>query len=193
MKKPLLTAIAAIILCASGNAQNSLVGRVYHNENIMSTLYSSIDKTIEQEKAKAIAEGEKEKGRKLNAEETKELEEGLKEINAKLKIIKTGTSMGLTITFKNEKELTMKAKMKMTDEAMKTAGIGWAKRKALKAAMAVMPAETCPYKVQGNLVIVQDDKEQDTLRLSTDGKHLSGTYKVNKNDEPVKYTLTRTK
>jgi hypothetical protein len=100
--------------------------------------------------------------------------------------------MSMTMTFKNEKEVSMKASMKMSDEAMKMAGVSWIKRKAMKAAMAMSPSQVCPYTVKGNMVIIQDEKELDTLRISADGKSLSGIYRDEKNG-PIKYTLTRTK
>ena len=100
--------------------------------------------------------------------------------------------MSMTMTFKNEKEVSMKASMKMSDEAMKMAGISWIKRKAMKAAMALSPSQVCSYTIKGNMVIIQDEKELDTLRISADGKSLSGIYRDEKKG-PIKYTLTRTK
>lgn len=44
------------------------------------------------------------------------------------------------------------------------------------------------YVVQGELVILDDGEEKDTLRLSPDAKHLYGIF-----DKDTKYTLTRTK
>ena len=73
------------------------------------------------------------------------------------------------------------------DEAMKAAGIGWLKRKAMKAAMAIMPAENMAYTVKGNMIILHDGQDRDTLRLSSDGKSLSGK------TDGIGYTLARTK
>ena len=84
--------------------------------------------------------------------------------------------------------MVMKADMKIDDEVMKKAGIPWAKRKMMKVAMAVAPSEKASYERKGNLIIVKDDKEVDTLRLSDDGKYLSG--KMDK-DTPFRLTLIK--
>ena len=136
MKKFLAMAIVAMI-ALSAEAQTSLVGREYHNPNIMSDIYKDIDRQVADMKAKA--------------------------------------------------------KMKMTDEAMKAADIGWLKRKALKAAMAVMPAADMPYIIKGNMVILQDEEENDTLYISADRNSLSGIYRGKKKSENIHYTLARTK
>ena len=82
-------------------------------------------------------------------------------------------------------------KMNMTtdEDALKAAGIGWMKRKALKAATSMgSTSQKMKYKLQGNLVICSDGSEKDTLQLSPDGKFLSG-----KTDEKEAFRLTRTK
>ena len=127
----------ALMTALSAEAQTSLVGREYHNPNIMSDIYKDIDRQVADMKAKA--------------------------------------------------------KMKMTDEAMKAADIGWLKRKALKAAMAVMPAIDMPYIIKGNMVILQDEEENDTLYISADRNSLSGIYRGKKKSENIHYTLARTK
>lgn len=127
----------ALMTALSAEAQTSLVGREYHNPNIMSDIYKDIDRQVADMKAKA--------------------------------------------------------KMKMTDEAMKAADIGWLKRKALKAAMAVMPAADMPYIIKGNMVILQDEEENDTLYISADRNSLSGIYRGKKKSENIHYTLARTK
>ena len=64
----------------------------------------------------------------------------------------------------------------------------------MKAAMAIMPAQTATYTVKGNLVILRgEDNETDTLRLSADGKYLNGFYGGMDKDDNVSYSLTRTK
>ena len=99
----------------------------------------------------------------------------------------------MTVTFKNDKTAVVKSKVKMTDEAMKAADIGWLKRKALKAAMAVMPAADMPYIIKGNMVILQDEEGNDTLYISADRNSLSGIYRGKKKSENIHYTLARTK
>ena len=137
MKKFLVMAIVAMMTALSAEAQTSLVGREYHNPNIMSDIYKDIDRQVADMKAKAL--------------------------------------------------------VKMTDEAMKAADIGWLKRKALKAAMAVMPAADMPYIIKGNMVILQDEEENDTLYISADRNSLSGIYRGKKKSENIHYTLARTK
>ena len=192
MKKFLAMAIVAMI-ALSAEAQTSLVGREYHNPNIMSDIYKDIDRQVADMKAKALMKMEKKKGRKLTEAEMKEFNEKIGKEESKLRAMKNGTSMAMTVTFKNDKTAVVKAKMKMTDEAMKAADIGWLKRKALKAAMAVMPAIDMPYIIKGNMVILQDEEENDTLYISADRNSLSGIYRGKKKSENIHYTLARTK
>ena len=192
MKKFLAMAIVAMI-ALSAEAQTSLVGREYHNPNIMSDIYKDIDRQVADMKAKALMKMEKKKGRKLTEAEMKEFKELIGKEESKLRAMKNGTSMAMTVTFKNDKTAVVKAKMKMTDEAMKAADIGWLKRKALKAAMAVMPAADMPYIIKGNMVILQDEEGNDTLYISADRNSLSGIYRGKKKSENIHYTLARTK
>ena len=183
----------ALMTALSAEAQTSLVGREYHNPNIMSDIYKDIDRQVADMKAKALMKMEKKKGRKLTEAETKEFNEKIGKEESKLRAMKNGTSMAMTVTFKNDKTAVVKAKIKMTDEAMKAADIGWLKRKALKAAMAVMPAADMPYIIKGNMVILQDEEENDTLYISADRNSLSGIYRGKKKSENIHYTLARTK
>lgn len=192
MKKFLAMAIVAMI-ALSAEAQTSLVGREYHNPNIMSDIYKDIDRQVADMKAKALMKMEKKKGRKLTEAEMKEFNEKIGKEESKLRAMKNGTSMAMTVTFKNDKTAVVKAKMKMTDEAMKAADIGWLKRKALKAAMAVMPAADMPYIIKGNMVILQDEEGNDTLYISADRNSLSGIYRGKKKSENIHYNLARTK
>ena len=192
MKKFLAMAIVAMI-ALSAEAQTSLVGREYHNPNIMSDIYKDIDRQVADMKAKALMKMEKKKGRKLTEAEMKEFNEKIGKEESKLRAMKNGTSMAMTVTFKNDKTAVVKAKIKMTDEAMKAADIGWLKRKALKAAMAIIPAEDMPYIIKNNMVILQDEEENDTLYISADRNSLSGIYRGKKKSENIHYTLARTK
>ena len=192
MKNFLAMAIVAMI-ALSAEAQTSLVGREYHNPNIMSDIYKDIDRQVADMKAKALVKLEEKKGRKLTEAEMKEFKELIGKEESKIRAMKNGTSMAMTVTFKNDKTAVVKAKMKMTDEAMKAADIGWLKRKALKAAMAVMPAADMPYIIKGNMVILQDEEENDTLYISADRNSLSGIYRGKKKSENIHYTLARTK
>ena len=83
----------------------------------------------------------------------------------------------------------MSVDMSISDDAMKAAGIGWLKRKAMKAAMAIAPSsQKVSYVIQGDLVICSDGKEKDTLRLSKDRQFIYG-----KMDEKTPFTLKPTK
>ena len=100
-----------------------------------------------------------------------------------------GMTTAITVEFKTEKNAVMKADVKISDDAMKAAGIGWLKRKAMKAALAVAPSSSkATYVVKGDLIILDDGEEKDTLRLSSDGKFLSGKF-----EKDVNFKLTRTK
>ena len=193
MKRLFLTLILAAGFYAIASAQTSLVGRVYHHPNIMAEemknkqkeIDSKIDETVREEVAKA----EKKKGRALTAEEKAEVKQKTEEARKMAEAIMKGTKTSVTATFKSDKEIEMQVKMQIDEEAMKNAGIGWAKRKAIKAAIAVMPTtEKMQYIVKGKLIICSDGKEKDTLTISDDGKYLYG-----KMDEKTKFKLTRTK
>ena len=191
MKKSVF--IALLLLAAVGaQAQTSLVGRVYHHPNILTDelnkLTADANKDMKKDVDKAIKKAEEQKGRKLTAEELAELNKKVEEAQKMMKALKDGMKTAVTITFKDEKTMVMKADMKIDDEVMKKAGIPWAKRKMMKVAMAVAPSEKASYERKGNLIIVKDDNEVDTLRLSDDGKYLSG--KMDK-DTPFRLTLIK--
>ncbi len=191
MKKSVF--ITLLLLATVGaQAQTSLVGRVYHHPNILTDelnkLTADANKDMKKDVDKAIKKAEEKKGRKLTAEELAELNKKVEEAQKMLKALKEGMKTAVTITFKDEKTMVMKADMKIDDEVMKKAGIPWAKRKMMKVAMAVAPSEKASYERKGNLIIVKDDKEVDTLRLSDDGKYLSG--KMDK-DTPFRLTLIK--
>ena len=101
----------------------------------------------------------------------------------------------ITVDFKTEDKAVMKMDVSISEDALKAAGIGWAKRKLMKAALAIAPSsEKATYQVKDNLVIMKSsDGELDTLRLSSDGKYLYGTMDEGKGKKPTKFTLTRTK
>ena len=173
-------------------AQSSMAGRVYHHPNIMA---DEINKTVKEAtkdmdkaRAEAIAEGEKKKGRKLTEKELQELDKSMEEAQKLMKAMKDGLKTAVTITFKDEKNMVMKADMKVDDDILKAAGISWAKRKMIKVAMAMAPSEKATYTKKDNLIIVNNDEGPDTLRMSDDGKYLTGTL-----DKNTKFRLTRIK
>lgn len=86
--------------------------------------------------------------------------------------------------------MTLKISTTFDEESLKKANVGWLKRKALKTAVSASPSLNIKYNyiVQGNLVIVRDGSDTDTLRLSADGQQLSASY-----DKNTKFTMIRTK
>ena len=191
MKRFLFLAVAAM-MATSVAAQMNLSGRVYHNPNILADKFNEVMKDglkdIDQAKEKAYAKAEEKKGRKLTEAEKAKLEQEVQEGMAKLKALSKGMTTAVTVEFTSATDLVMKMKVRIDDEAMKAAGLNWIKRKAMKAALAVAPeSHKGKYVQQGNLIIVQDEKEPDTLYLSADGKQLSGMM------DKDKFTLTRTK
>ena len=190
MKRSLKTQLIAttLILCFSLGANGqSMAGKVYHNPNIMRDLMKEAMQKMDQKadsiKMEAIAKKEKEKGRKLTAEEKKEVEKELKEKMKEAEEMANGAmKMAITFTFKDETNAVMGQKMTIDEELLKKAGIGWAKRKAMKAALALAPEnEKCTYVREGNLIIVSEGKDKDTLTLSNDGTKLYGEMEKGKN------------
>lgn len=185
--------LCMMLVAIGANAQTNLAGRIYHHPNIMADEMNKLVKegSTEMEKARkeAIAKGEEKKGRKLTEKELAELDKQLAEAKKMMEALKKGMKVVITVTFSDEKNLVMKMDTKIDDDVMKAAGIPWAKRKLMKAAMAMAPlSQKGTYTVSGNNIYVQDGKELDTLRLSDDGKYLYG-----KMDEKTKFKLTRTK
>ena len=189
----LLAIAAAMMFAMNLQAQNSLVGRTYYNANIMTDALNEVtkdmDKKVQDAKTEEIAKLEKKEGRKATRAEIAEIDAKMQKAQKMMEAMTKGMTTELTVTFKTEKEAVMKANISVSDEALKNAGIGWMKRKALKAAIALIPStEKSSYIVKDNLVIMIDDDEgNDTLRLSNDGKYLYGKF-----DKKTDYKLTRT-
>lgn len=197
MRKTVFTVLTAFMLCAAASvhAQSSLAGRVYYNPNIladeMDRLFSEADGKVAEAKEEARAKAEKEKGRQLTADELAQLDKKVEEAQELMKAMKKGVKTGISIEFTNDAEMVMKTDMRIDDEVMKAAGISWVKRKAMKAALAIMPkSEKGTYILQGRTVIAQEKGtgERDTLTLSADGKQLSGMM-----DQKTPFVLTRIK
>lgn len=191
MKRLFSIIVLTATVFVGAQAQTSLVGRVYYHPNIMADemknmqneVDSKLDETIKEEMAKA----EKKKGRPLTAEEKTEVKKKAEEARKVAEALMKGTKTAITVTFKTENELSMQMKLQVDEEALKNAGIGWAKRKALKPAIALLPSsQKMKYSVKDNLIICNDGKEKDTLTVSDDGKYLYG-----KMDEKTKFKLTR--
>ena len=183
MKKNLIMGVlaAGLLLCGSLNssAQTSLVGRVYQNLNIMDDIMSTALKEVNTKsdsvRKEAIAKKEKELGRKMKAEELAELDKELKDAMEKAKVASKAVKTAITFTFQDETNAVMNMKMSIDEEALKLIGVSWAKRKAMKAALAIAPEnQKCTYVREGNMIITSDDKDKDTLMLSDDGTKLYG-------------------
>ena len=192
MKRMLILVVVAMMTMMTVNAQ-SLAGHTYYNANIlageMNKKMKEVDQKIPEIKAKKYAEFEKQKGHKPTAAEKAKLDKEVNDAVAQAKALAKGASTSITVEFKTEKNAVMKADMKISDDAMKAAGIGWLKRKAMKAALAVAPSSSkVTYVVKGDLIILDDGEEKDTLRMSSDGKNLYGKF-----EKDVSFKLTRTK
>ena len=196
MKRRLLVVLSTLFLSSLivVNAQTSLAGHSYHHPNIMAAELNEatkdMDKKVAEAKKKAISEGEKKKGRKLTADEIAKIDKELKERVEQVNAVKKGMKTALTIEFVDNKNLVVKPDIIINDAALKAAGMGWLKRKALKAALALAPkSEKGTYIVKGNMVIMTDsNNEKDTMTISQDGKYLTGKF-----DAKTPFKLTRTK
>ena len=189
MKKNLIMGVlaAGLLLCGSLNssAQTSLVGRVYQNSNIMDDIMNSALKEINTKsdsvRKVGIAKKEKELGRKLTPEEVAEVDKEVKDAMEKAKVASKAVKTAITFTFKDETNAVMNMKMSIDEEALKLIGVSWAKRKAMKAALAIAPEnQKCTYVREGNMIITSDDKDKDTLMLSDDGTKLYGAMEKGK-------------
>lgn len=189
-----LLAVLFIGCSLSVKAQTSMAGRTYQNPNIFAEMMNEatkdIDKKVADLKKQGLADFEKKKGRKMTAKEEAELDAEIKKQLAQIEAVKKGTKMGITIEFKDAKNLVMTQNTKVSDEALKAAGMGWLKRKAMKAALAVAPkSQKGTYVMKDNMIIMTDDaKDKDTLFISQDGKFLTG-----KMDKKTAFKLTRIK
>lgn len=199
MKYRFVWLFVAMMAAMSTSAQTNLVGRTYYNANIladeMNKLKSEMDHKLDSLRTTAYTKFKEKKGRELTAEEIAEVEKQIKDAQNTMIALQKGMKTAITLNFKTEVKAVMKVDMSVSEDAMKAAGIGWAKRKAMKAALALAPSsEKATYQVKGNLVILKDSSgELDTLYLSPDGKKLSGILDNGKGKNPQKFTLTRTK
>ena len=189
MKKNLIMGVlaAGLLLCGSLNssAQTSLVGRVYQNPNIMDDIMSTALKEVNTKsdsvRKVGIAKKEKELGRKLTSEEVAEVDKEVKDAMEKAKVASKAVKTAITFTFQDETNAVMNMKMSIDEEALKLIGVSWAKRKAMKAALAIAPEnQKCTYVREGNMIITSDDKDKDTLMLSDDGTKLYGAMEKGK-------------
>ena len=191
MKRLFSIIVLTATVFVGAQAQTSLVGRVYYHPNIMADEMKAHEKKVQAKLDEAIREeiekAEKKKGRPLTAEEKAQTKKEVEEASKRAILVMKSTKTSVTATFKSDKEMEMQMKFQMDDETLKNAGVSWAKRKAIKAAIALLPSkEKMQYTVQGNLIICSDGTDKDTLTISDDGKYLYG-----KMDDKTKFKLTR--
>lgn len=158
----------------------------------MERITKEMEEQLPEARKKEIEKQEQEKGRPLTAEEIAKLDEDIEMAKRLALAIKKGMVAAITVEFKNEKDMVLKADLKIDDEALKAAGIGWLKRKAIKAALSVVPSQKGTYTAKDTVVYMVSGSgkeiERDTLTLSRDGRFLYG-----KMDEQTPFKLTRTK
>ena len=174
-------------------AQTDLTGSVYENEDMMDAMMDSIMGTIDDKLDSArtanIAKMEKEKGRTLTASELKEMDAQLQKSREIMMAMKKAMRTNISVEFMSPKDLVLRMKMEVDDNALKMAGVSWVKRKAIKVGLAIMPEkQKATYEVKGDLVITKDGNDLDTMRISPDRKYLYVEM-----DEEHKYTLVKTK
>lgn len=175
--------LAFTLLGTASHAQESLEGRVYYNANIFDQKFKDalkeatkdMDKDMAEVRQKTIAEKEKKLGRPLNEKELKEVDEKMKEAEAMIKAMSECMKASVTVEFKTDRQLVLKADMSIDESGLKSAGVSWVTRKALKASMSMSSfSQKGTYTVNGLEVYITSGKEKDTMSLSADGQQLFG-------------------
>jgi hypothetical protein len=188
-----ISALLLVLFTLALQAQTSLSGRTYHHPDIMAEGMKAYEKDLEEKMAEVISQevskAENKKGAPLSADEKAQIrakqDEAIKFSMAVMKATRTA----MTPTFKSDTELVMQADITLDEDALKAAGLGWAQRKALKAAISLTPStQKMAYTTKDNLIFCNDGAERDTLVLSDDGKYLYGEF-----EEGKTFKLTRTK
>lgn len=188
-----ISALLFVLFALVLQAQTNLSGRTYHHPDIMAEGMKAYEKDLEKKMAEVvgqeIAKAENKKGAPLSADEKAKIKAKQDEaIKFSLAVMKA-TKTAMTATFKSDTELVMQADITLDEDALKAAGLGWAQRKALKAAISLTPStQKMSYTTKDNLVFCNDGAERDTLALSDDGNYLYGEF-----EEGKTFKLTRTK
>lgn len=188
-----ISALLFVLFALALQAQTNLSGRKYHHPDIMAEGMKAYEKDLEKKMAEVvgqeIAKAENKKGAPLSADEKAQIKAKQDEaIKFSLAVMKA-TKTAMTATFKSDTELVMQADITLDEDALKAAGLGWAQRKALKAAISLTPStQKMSYTTRDNLVFCNDGAERDTLALSDDGNYLYGEF-----EEGKTFKLTRTK
>ena len=175
---PLMCGIlfASFFACGNAAAQTSLTGRVYDNPNIMKQMLESAEaqKQLDSLKTVSVERFVTEKGRQPDASELAEIDRKVEEARQQIDMFKRAMATAITVEFLSESEYTVRMKVSVDEEAMKQMGVPWAKRKAMKAAVSLMPEKEKLKYIRKENMIITTESEPDTLYLSPDGKHLSG-------------------
>ena len=188
-----ISALLLVLFTLALQAQTSLSGRTYHHPDIMAEGMKAYEKDLEEKMAEVIShevsKAENKKGAPLSADEKAQIkakqDEAIKFSLALMKATKTA----ITVTFKTNTQLVMHADIKLNEDALKAAGLGWAQRKAVKAAISLTPStQKVSYTTKDNLIFCNDGAERDTLALSDDGNYLYGEF-----EEGKTFKLIRTK
>lgn len=160
----------------------SLAGQEFLNSNVnfMGAELSGVNDIIASKRDSLLDAKAKKLGRKLTAAEVAKVDDEIKEGQKAVSAMQKAIQMNVGVIFLSEKEVEMRMKMSVDDKALKDAGIGWLQRNALKASLKLMPKSMKEkYVRKGNLVIVSPESDPDTLRLSSDGKQLTGKFTQN--------------
>lgn len=188
-----ISALLFVLFTLALQAQTSLSGRTYHHPDIMAEGMKAYEKDLEEKMAEVISQevskAENKKGAPLSADEKAQIKAKQDEAIKFSMAVMKATRTAMTATFKSDTELVMQADITLDEDALKAAGLGWAQRKALKAAISLTPStQKMAYTTRDNLIFCNDGAERDTLVLSDDGKYLYGEF-----EEGKTFKLTRTK
>lgn len=171
-----LALCAVLLVSRTASAQTPLAGRVYDNPNIMRQMLGSAEaeRRLDSLKTLAVDRFTEENGRQPDASEMEEIDRKVAEARQQVEMFRKAVETGITVEFTSETEYTVRMKMRVDEDALKAMGVSWARRKAMKAAISLMPEkETLKFFRKENMIITTA-AEPDTLYLSPDGNQLSG-------------------
>lgn len=157
--------------------QQSLAGLTFSNPNIMSVEMDKIEADVLGQRDAEIAKIEKKEGRPLTKQELAKIDEEMAKAKEMMVAFRKGFAIGITVRFLSDNKMEMRTDFRIDEALMKAAGMGWFKRKSMKATLALIPKSfKDEYKRQGSMVIMSPTDDPDTLRLSPDGRQLTGLF-----------------
>ena len=116
-------------------AQTDLTGSIYENPNIMADemkkISSAVLNNIDSIRTVSIAKQEKEKGRKLTSVELAEVEDQIQKAQQLMAVMHKAVKNAIKMEFTTSKNVVMHMQMSVDDNALKLAGVSWARRKAM--------------------------------------------------------------